>query len=260
MSNPPPSQPALSVVMACYNEERYVSRAIRSILQQDFTDFEFIIVDDGSSDQSWKIIKTFSDLDDRIIPVQNKKNLGLAESLNRGIRLASTNYIARMDADDIALPSRFRVQYHFLENHPQVDILGSGAFLINKESGHSAGTVRLPERHEEIVSRAFKKTLVIHPSIMLRKQVFTEFGFYDPRLKWAEDADLWYRIYDQVHFYNLPQTLLFYSQKSSVNFRMIRINLYVKIKNLRRRNLLLKHLHILLKDAFVLSLRYIRNF
>ena len=253
-------QTVLSVVMACYNEERYVHRAIRSILCQDFTDFEFIIVNDGSHDQSWSIIKSYSASDNRIIPVQNKMNMGLAESLNLGIRKASTDYIVRMDADDIALPNRLGVQYRFLENHPEIDILGSGVFLINKASGRSAGVMKLPERHEDIVTRVFKKTLVIHPSTMLRKRVFTEFGFYDSNLKWAEDADLWYRIYDQVRFHNLPQYLLFYSQKPSVKLRMIRTNLYVKIKNLRRRNMLLAYLHILVKDAFVLSLRFIRNF
>ena len=260
MNTTRPQNTEVSVVMACYNEAPFLRRAIRSILQQDFKAFEFIIIDDGSSDSSWNIISEFAESDDRIVPIKNEENIGLSGSLNLGINLATSDLIARMDADDIALPNRLRLQYEFLLSHDEIDVLGSSAFLINKDSGESRGIIQLPEKHKEIVARVFKKTLVIHPAIMMRKEIFASFGYYDPSLRWAEDADLWFRIHDKIQFHNLPQPLLFYSQKSSVKPRMIRSNLSVKMLNLRRRQMLLSHLTILVKDAFVLSLRYIRNF
>ncbi|MDD4353774.1 MAG: glycosyltransferase family A protein, partial [Candidatus Nanoarchaeia archaeon] len=121
----------ISVIMSAYNTERYIAEAIESILNQTFKDFEFIIIDDGSTDDSLKIIKRYVKKDRRIKLIHNKKNIGLTKSLNKGLKIAKGQYIARMDADDISLPQRFQIQYDFLEKNKDIFLIGTTAFLID---------------------------------------------------------------------------------------------------------------------------------
>ena len=120
--------PKLSVIMPAYNAEKYIGEAIESILNQTFTDFEFIIIDDGSSDHTADIIKGFHD--ERIRFIQNEKNSGVANTLNKGLELSQGEYIARMDADDISLPARFEKQVAFMEANPDVAVVGCGIELF----------------------------------------------------------------------------------------------------------------------------------
>ena len=123
-------QPKISVVMPAYNAENYIREAIDSILAQTFRDFEFLIIDDGSTDHTVEIIRSYSD--SRIRLYQNERNMGVAATLNRGLDLARGEYIARMDADDISLPERFAKQAAYMDAHPDVAVCGSNIILFSE--------------------------------------------------------------------------------------------------------------------------------
>ena len=125
------SEPKINVIMSVYNGEKYLKQAIESILKQTYTNFRFIIVDDGSNDSSFDIIKSFTD--ERIVIIRNDRTQGLTRSLNKALRTANGEYIARQDADDISLSNRLKSQIDFLEKHPEVELLGTGVYLINEK-------------------------------------------------------------------------------------------------------------------------------
>jgi len=234
------TSPKVSVVMSCYNVSKTLEEAIESILSQTFSDFEFVIIDDGSSDETLEKLRAFQQRDDRINVIVNKENKGLAASLNIGIKASNASWIARMDADDIAMKTRIEKQLGFLTQNPNVDVLGTGITQITQE-GEKRDTVGLPELHSDIITRIFKKPLVFHPTVMVKKEVYENIGMYNPKLRWAEDADLWYRIYDQVIFHNLQEPLLSYRVKERFRYKHASQNLKVKLDNLRRRGLLLRY-------------------
>ena len=253
------ADPKLSVVMSCYNAQQTVQKAIDSILNQSFRDFEFIIIDDASSDLTSEILARYQQQDNRITILTNQSNQGLSYSLNRGIRYAKTPLIARMDADDIAYLSRLKEQFDFMHSHQEVDILGTAVRYID-ESGKPIKAMQLPTENEAIKARVFKKTLVFHPTVMIKKQVFEQHGYYDPQLRWAEDADLWYRIYDKIVFHNLSQVLLDYTLKPQINRKILLNNLRVKWRNLNQRGLTIEYLPHLIKEIFTLLIRSVKNY
>ena len=136
--------PQVSVVMSCYNASKTLAEATDSILKQTFRDFEFIIVDDGSADNTLEILKKYQQDDNRISIIANNHNLGLAASLNVGIKSAKALLIARMDADDIAFPNRLEEQVDFLRQYPNVDILGTGIIQMT-QMGEKESSRLLPE-------------------------------------------------------------------------------------------------------------------
>jgi len=239
-------KPRVSVVMSCYNAGGFLHQAVESILAQSYKDYEFIIIEDGSSDDTLSQIKSYTD--SRIIILENEKNLGLSASLNRGIEKAQGGYIARMDADDVAMVDRLEKQVNYLDQHKEVDILGTSVRLRSDVNKDVNGSINMPEIHDDIVKRIFRKTLVLHPTIMLRREVYEVHGIYDPELRWAEDTDLWDRIYDKVTWANLSEELLIYTQKKKLNWKIVSNNLKVKVTNLRRRGLLFKYSHVILLD------------
>ena len=253
------ADPQVSVVMSCYNAEQTVEKAIESILNQSFKAFEFIIIDDASSDRTSDILLQYQKLDDRITLLTNEPNCGLSYSLNRGIKHAKTPLIARMDADDVAYSKRLQVQYDFMTTHKEVDLLGAAVRYVD-EVGNPIKIVHLPSDDNAIKARVFKKTLVFHPTIMIKKDVYEKHGYYDPKLRWAEDADLWYRLYDRIVFHNLQDTLLDYTLKPKINRKILLNNLRVKWINLGRRNKRFKYLPILIMEIFTLFLRSVKNY
>ncbi len=248
--------PQCSVVMSCFNAEHTVAAAINSILSQSFEDFEYIIVDDGSMDGTAALVLHYATIDARIVPILNDHNLGLAASLNRAIHKARSPYIVRMDADDRAVGGRLATQMAFMTSHPEVDICGT-AILPVYDNARIGEPIRLPEYHDQIVQRIFKKTLVFHPTIIIRKEVFEKLGWYDPSLRWAEDADLWFRIFDRVKWHNLQEPLLYYTIKSHLTKKIVVNNLRVKIRGLRRRGIIWQHLHILMRDIGLYAWRIV---
>ena len=192
--------------MSVYNTEKYIYNAIESILNQTFRDFEFIIINDGSTDNSLEIIKSFNDPRIKII---SRENRGLAYSLNEGIRLAQCDLIARMDPDDISLPSRLQKQIEYLEKNPDVGIVGTGAMIINEE-GEEIAPVILPLDHENLLNwlppRKAKSSPFFHGSVVYRKEFILKAGGYAEGYHF-EDIVLWGKLSKLTRFANLPEIL-----------------------------------------------------
>lgn len=201
--------PVISVIMPVYNTEKYLGQSIESILNQTYTNFEFLIFDDGSTDSSPDIIRKYAQLDQRIIPFFSNENIGYVEHLNTGIKQARGEFIARMDSDDIALLHRFDTQLKYLNEHPNIDIVGSGAILINEEGRE------LRISHQETDSILLKWALFFynpfyHPSLLIRKSYFSIAGMYDVKMQPAEDRDMWLRGWFTSKFANIHQPLIKY--------------------------------------------------
>ncbi|MBD1835573.1 glycosyltransferase family 2 protein [Cyanobacteria bacterium FACHB-472] len=182
--------------------------AINSILNQTFSNLEFIIIDDGSTDATWPILKTYAQQDSRILLVSNGKNLGLVNSLNKGLSLAKGKYIARMDADDISLPKRFAKQVAFMDANPEVGVCGSWIQF----TGEVADNVWIyPTDDETICCCLLFDSGMAHPSVIMRKDVFAKFDlFYDPAYIWVEDHELWARSSKYCKLANIGEVLLLY--------------------------------------------------
>lgn len=197
--------PIVSVVMPVYNSAKYLSEAIQSILNQSFCDFEFLIVCDPSTDESIDIVSSFSD--SRIRVIQHGKREGFVSSLNNGIAEASGHFIARMDADDISEKARLEKQVAFLNTQTDIGIVGSGVRIIN-QFGKAGRSIRFPENHELIAWAMPLVAPIVHPSVMMRRQVLIEFGGYSGDALYAEDYELWDRLISRTRFANLADPLL----------------------------------------------------
>ncbi len=204
------SNPKVTVLMPVYNSKLFLDEAISSILEQTFKDFEFIIIDDGSTDSSPEIIKKWSEKDNRI-RLYSQSNQGIVHALNSGIRHARGKYIARMDADDIALPGRLDKQYHFLEEHSSVGVIASRVRIVD-EHGKDLGDIWPEDKclsYEQILQQLPISNCIAHPSVMASTKLLRRYG-YRNQLH-AEDADLWLRMLsDGVVIEKLPQKLLKY--------------------------------------------------
>lgn len=202
---------SLTVLMSVYNGARYLEIAIKSILEQTFRDFDFLIIDDASVDETSSILARFSQQDSRIKIITNEENYGLAYSLNRGIEAATTTWIARMDADDIAIRDRLEKQMKYLAENPQTDILGGYALDIN-ESGEILGERKVPTDHNNIVKFIWTNPL-IHPTVLFRRSAILKIGSYSDktRQRIPEDYHLWFRACAAgLRFANLPEPLIYY--------------------------------------------------
>ncbi len=199
------SKPLVSVVMPVYNGENYLNEAIDSILNQTYSDFEFIILNDGSTDRTEEIILSYKD--PRIVYVKNPENLQIVRTLNRGIALAKGKYIARMDADDISLPVRFEKQLYFMENNPDVGVCGTWVKTFGENV--NSQTWQYPVESEVIKVSLIFNSPFAHPSVFIRKSLFDLYSYEESFTK-AEDYYLWYQSKDFFNFANLPQVLLCY--------------------------------------------------
>jgi cellulose synthase/poly-beta-1,6-N-acetylglucosamine synthase-like glycosyltransferase len=205
--------PIVSVVMSVFNGERFLREAVESILQQSLREFEFIIVDDGSTDQSASILDSYESGDARV-KVYRKEHSGLIESLNKGCWLAQSKYIARMDADDIAGKDRLKTQVAFMDAHPEIGVLG-GAIEWIDASGNSLGIHRYPAEDREIKATLLDGCALWHPTVLLRKEAFVSAGGYRSVVVDAEDYDLWLRIAERFQLANLEAVVLKYRIHSS---------------------------------------------
>lgn len=197
--------PRVSVLMAVHNAEKYLPEAIHSILSQTFTDFEFLIVDDGSTDRSPEIINGYRD--PRIKVVHNPDNLGLTRSLNRGLDLAVGEYIARMDSDDVSLPERLARQVAYMDANPRVGACGTWAKDVDSQ-GAVIGVRETPVGRD-LERKYWRPSPLIHPSAMIRRGHLGSLR-YDERFRYAQDFDLWFRIRDEHELGNVPSHLLLY--------------------------------------------------
>lgn len=184
-------EPAVSVIMAVHNGGTYLHAAVQSILDQTYTDFEFIIVNDASTDESQAVLDSFSD--DRIIVIKNKEKLGLTKSLSAGLTKARGIYIARMDADDVSLPKRLESQKAFLDTHPLVAMVGTAAHIIDAHN-HQQGTKIPPSDTVLLTFHQLLKNQILHSSVMFRKKVIVEAGGYNEAMPFVQDYELWSRL------------------------------------------------------------------
>ncbi len=199
-------RPKVSVLMSAYNNAEYLEQAVRSILHQSYSDFELIITDDHSSDNTAQIIERLASEDSRIRVQKNDNNLGLAQSLNNMINLAQGEYIARMDDDDIALPLRFERQVALLDSG-EADLCGTWMQLIG---GWRKRIIRYPIDDGSIRVQMLFQTPFAHPSIMIRSHLFKEKCRYSTDAHYAEDYDLWARLSPYVRMKNIPEVLYLY--------------------------------------------------
>lgn len=204
--------PKVSVIMSVYNGARYLREAIDSILGQTYTDFEFLIIIDGSIDNSVDIIESYGD--PRIRLFHNKTNLGLTKALNKGLRLARGEYIARMDADDISLPQRLEKQIEFLDRDRDVGICGT--FI--KTIGSVDGIWEYPMDDAYIRSKMIFANSFAHSSVLLRASILKEHKiFYDESFRFSQDYELWVRLSSYTKLANLKDILVFHrTHKESV--------------------------------------------
>ena len=203
--------PKISVVMSVFNGDQFLAQSIKAILNQTFKDFEFIIIDDASTDKTSEILNTFAKKDERIRLFRNKKNIGAAgfiKNLNFGCNESKGKYIARIDHDDISGKDRFRLQLNFLESNPEIFIVGSALQKID-EKGKHLGMMSAPLDDKTIREIMPKKISLYHPAIMFKKSFVG--NFYREKIRYCEDYDFYLRIMtDNLKMANLPDCLLEY--------------------------------------------------
>lgn len=226
----------VSVVMSVYNGERYIKESIESVLNQSEKDFEFIIIDDGSTDKSLEIIKEYEERDDRIKLI-SRENKGLIYSLNEGIELSNSEYIARMDCDDISNPERLEEQLKYMKEN-NLAICGSFAESIDKD-GNEIGDMVYPTGLNNIRRFAILHNPFIHPSVMFKKSIIQKVGSYKSFFKYIEDYELWTRIIFKHSVDNIPKQLLRYRLHDNqitrrFNFKMRLIGVVVRLLSLFR--------------------------
>ncbi len=192
----------VSVILPVYNCELYIKEAVDSVLNQTFSDFELIIIDDCSTDSTMTIVKSYKD--SRIKLIEKEKNSGYTDSLNMAIKLAKGKYIARMDGDDICLPERFQIQVKFLEDNPEIILCGGAIQIIGTEE-----VLQHPSNYDEIKVKLCFGNSFYHPTIMAKKEILLE-NSYDKNFEPAEDYDLWTRLVSLGELANLEEVLLLY--------------------------------------------------
>ncbi|MDR2040279.1 MAG: glycosyltransferase [Bacteroidales bacterium] len=198
---------SVSVIMPVYNTEKYVGEAIESILNQEFADFEFIIIDDGSTDNSLQVIQSYND--PRIRLITNNSNIGNYPSRNRAMQLAQGKYICVMDADDIAMPNRLLTQFNFMEFNPDYVALGSFAFVLHANGSTTQGIRTFGEDNCKI--RLLQTNISYHPSMILRRETLVEYNIkYDEQYIYAADFDLMVQLSKVGIVNNIPSFLLYY--------------------------------------------------
>ena len=201
--------PRVSVVMPVYNGERYLAEAIASILGQTYADFELIIVDDASTDGSAEIIEEYLRRDSRIRFIQLEQNVGSASARNRGIDIASGEYVAMMDCDDICLPDRLRKQVTYLDANPRIGVVGSNMRVVDQDLKFRFES-NLPLVHALITWGLVFSASLADPSTMIRRELLHVVGGYDEACRTADDTEMWTRLIQQTRFANLPDILMLY--------------------------------------------------
>ncbi len=233
-------QPSISVLMPVYNAAATLNRSIESILNQSFTDFEFIIVNDyGSEDGSREIIQEYCKRDNRIRLIQLKKREGIAGSLNIGILFANGKYIARMDADDYSYPNRLKVEWDYMESHPECVLCGSAIRIITSSGSYISKVECDPQ---EIRAELLFSGVFYHPTVIFQRHYFIKHGYFYRKEIICEDLDLWTRI--EAVCGNVPDVLLDYyhdhDNASTTNFDTMMKGTFLVIEEQLRRRLGIK--------------------
>jgi glycosyltransferase involved in cell wall biosynthesis len=205
MVNPP----TVSIVMPVYRSDIYLEEAIESIIKQTFNDFELLLIVDKPTFETRQIIKKYLQRDNRISAYYHETRLGLIDSLNYGCRIAKGKYIARMDSDDICLSKRLEKQIKFLEQHPDIGIVGSFIESIN-DKGHILNKIQVPSNPKAVRFGLIYYDCIVHPSIVIRKNILNQLNCYSKNAFYVEDYDLWIRASTITDIANIPEVLLKY--------------------------------------------------
>ena len=212
------NSPKISVIMSVLNGEKYMKKGIESIRNQTFTDWEFIICDDGSIDSTWEILNQYAEMDSRIIPIRNDENKGLAFSLNKCIQVSRSNILARQDADDVSLDNRFKIQYEFVLEHPEYAIVGTSWNNVDeKQNRWTTFPLTQPRAKDLIWDGGF-----MHPSWMMRKDQLKKVGYYTANDMTRRDQDyhLVMKIYGAgMKMYNMQDVLYEYTNDQKTFLR-----------------------------------------
>jgi glycosyltransferase involved in cell wall biosynthesis len=198
--------PKVTVLMPVYNAAKYIGEAIDSVLQQTFTDFELLIINDGSTDNTKEVIHFYDD--NRIILIDHLANRGIAAALNTGLYKANGKYIGRFDADDICFPERLLEQVSFLDNHPEYVLTGSDAEYIAENGEHLFYFKCFGHTNEQLLHKLYSHCPVIHSSVMYRKDAVIESGGYSLHAHNFEDYFLWVKLKEYGKFSNMPKRLI----------------------------------------------------
>jgi glycosyltransferase involved in cell wall biosynthesis len=217
--------PKVSVVMSVFNGEPFLRAAIDSVLGQTFRDFEFIIIDDGSTDRSAEMVRSYTD--PRIVLV-SQENRGVAVALNRGLTQATGEYVARQDADDISLPERFAAQVRFLDAHQEIAVVGTGAILIDSE-GRPFSRFSPFTRHDRLVADLLRGVCpLMHGSVMTRREAILNAGAYNPIFNRVQDLELWLRMSAQYRLANLREPLYHFRKHDQSFTQQARIDVRIR--------------------------------
>jgi glycosyltransferase involved in cell wall biosynthesis len=212
------THPKVTVLMPVFNGQAYLRQAIQSVLDQTFSDFEFLIVDDGSTDDSVRIINSFSDV--RIRLVRNERNIRIVQTLNRGLSLAQGDYIARMDCDDLSLPKRLATQVAFMDTHPEVGICGTWIRTFNGRKRHE---IRYPSEPDLVRCALLFVAPFAHPSVMMRRDSIEEHRLrYEEGYPNAEDFRFWQKASHFFPLSNVTEVLLLYRTKPTIGEDYVR--------------------------------------
>lgn len=209
----------VSVIISTYNRANYLEKAINSVLEQSYKDIELIIIDNGSIDETPKIIFELSKKDNRIKIITNKINLKRGQSANRGIKEARGRYIARLDDDDYWIdPKKIEKQINFLEEHPDYVLVGGGMIVIDKD-GKELFKCLFPEKDQDIKNSILFDNLFAHSSVVFRKDAWEKAGgYYNGEINLPEDWDLWLKLGKIGKFYNFQEYFLYYLQAGQNTF------------------------------------------
>lgn len=237
--------PKISVLLPVHNAEKYLIECLDSLITQTFSDFEIIAIDDASTDNSLHRLKDYAQRDGRIKVFHNETNLKLAKTLNKGICLAQAPLIARMDADDIALPKRFEIQYKFMKNNPDIDVCGAWAQGFCETNRRYS----VPVDHDTICSALPFFNPMIHPTVMIRTDVARN-NLYDETFDRSQDYELWARMLltGTSKFHNIPKVLLLYRYKDKKSSKSFYLNTKINILSMILKNNLTEH-DILINEA-----------
>lgn len=232
------NKPKVSVLMSAMNAQAYIKKSAESILDQTYGDIELIIIDDGSTDNTWEVICELVEMDPRVVPIRNPENLGASSALNKGLSLAKGEYITRQDADDISAPRRLETQVNFLDHHPDTDVVGTAVLLITGE-GKPIKTAFTFETSEEIHDQLLDQMCLCGPTLLFRRKTTESIGFkYNERLSGSEDYDFCLRMSEVTRITNISEPLYFYRQHDEAT-------------SCKKRHIQMRHKATALMDALV---------
>ena len=229
------ANPKVTVLMSVYNGETHLRDSVDSILDQTYEDFEFLILNNASTDRTKEILELYDD--PRIRLIDNDKNIGLIRSLNRGLGLAKGEYIARMDADDISLPTRLEKQVDFLDSHDSIGVLGIRSWIID-ESGDTLIRANHPIVHNEILAKILLDNCFVHSSVMFRKKLIDTYGNYNNNAVLGEDYDLFLRLSRVTQMANMAEPLHKWRKNISTGMSVVNRQEQIAVRDRIRRSYL----------------------